>query len=147
VRLEAAYVVERGAKATREKMIETLIDQMANYRTQCAQSTNPSQLVLPETLKRLPLYILSALKNPAFSLLSRCSVDKKIAEIFRLVSLPMQNYTFLFYPRLYRVTDLVSEECDFGEVDPDSGYIIKPRCRPCRTKSLSLFEVYLIDDG
>ena len=162
IRLEAAQVVEVGAKAIRERIIEGLVDQMANYRAQCAQSTNPSQLVLPETLKRLPLYLLAGLKSPvsellvhpltrvflqAFALLTRVQVDKKIAELYRLVSLPMANYAYFFYPRLYRITDLILEECDFGTVDETSGFLIKPRARQCRTKSLSLFEVYLIDNG
>ena len=42
-----------------------------NYRKNCGQSNNPSQLVLPEMLRLYPLYMLSALKssvsNPNFS--------------------------------------------------------------------------------
>jgi len=74
-------------------------------------------------------------------------VDKKMAEIYRLISMPINNFNYFFYPRLYRITDLLDEECDFGQVDEESGYIIKPRCRPCRIKSVSLFDVYLIDDA
>ena len=47
-------------------------------------------------------------------LLSRCNADGKIADIYRMVTMPLCSYPYFFYPRLYRVTDLVLEECDFG---------------------------------
>ncbi len=53
-----------GAKRVKEKMINDLVEMLYNYKKHCGQSTNPSQLLLPETLKNLPLLILSALKSP-----------------------------------------------------------------------------------
>ena len=126
-----------------------IVDMLNYYRMQCAQQTNPSQLVLPETLKLFPLYMLVAIKSAAFTLLSnkRWTADDKIAEIYRLVSMPIGSMSYFFYPRLYRITDIIQEDCDFGEIDSESGLIVKPKARPCRMKSLSHFEVYLVDDG
>ena len=53
-----------GAKRVKEKMINDLVEMLYNYKKHCGQSTNPSQLLLPETLKNFPLLILSALKSP-----------------------------------------------------------------------------------
>jgi Sec23/Sec24 helical domain len=52
-----------GAKRIKEKIINDVIEMLYNYRVHCGQSNNPSQLVLPETLRIYPLYILSALKT------------------------------------------------------------------------------------
>ena len=56
-----------GAKRVKEKTINDLVEMLYNYKKHCGQSTNPSQLLLPETLKNLPLLILSALKSPVSS--------------------------------------------------------------------------------
>lgn len=56
--------MQLGAKRTKEKLINDLIDMLYNYRKHCGQSNNPSQLVLPEMLRIFPLFILSALKSP-----------------------------------------------------------------------------------
>ena len=53
-----------GAKRVKEKTINDLVELLYNYKKHCGQSTNPSQLLLPETLKNLPLLILSSLKSP-----------------------------------------------------------------------------------
>ena len=64
-----------------------------------------------------------------------------------MVSMPMANMSYVFYPRLYRISDIVNEDCDFGYVDEESGLIVKPDARPLRAKSLSHFESYVIDDA
>ena len=70
-----ANVSKLGAKATKEKVINDLIDLLTNYRKDCASHTSISTLALPETLKLLPLYILSAMKLPALKLLNMTGLD------------------------------------------------------------------------
>lgn len=62
--------------------------------------------MLPETLTMLPLYLLSAIKNPAFKLLTACRLDDKIRDIYRLVSLSMETMPYTLYPRVYPVQDI-----------------------------------------
>jgi hypothetical protein len=56
--------MEKGVHATRARILDHIVEQFANYRKECATSTSSSQLVLPDTLKKYPLYLLSALKSP-----------------------------------------------------------------------------------
>jgi protein transport protein SEC24 len=79
IRNELTQAPKRGAKATKEKLLNDLIEMLHTYRTSCANQTNPSQLVLPETLTVLPLYLLSIIKRPGFKLLTACRLDEKIA--------------------------------------------------------------------
>jgi hypothetical protein len=90
---------------------------------------------------------LTALKTPAFQLLNRINADSKIVDIHRLVSMPMANMSYVFYPRLYRISDVVHEDKEFAEIDPETELMIKPDSRALRAKSLSHFESYAIDDG
>ena len=63
IRHTISQTMNLGAKRIKEKIINDVIDMLYNYRVHCGQSNNPSQLVLPETLRIYPLYILSALKT------------------------------------------------------------------------------------
>ena len=79
-----------GAKATKEKVINDLIDLLTNYRKDCSNHTSISTLALPETLKLLPLYILSAMKLPALKLLNTTGLDHKIAQISNMLSMSVE---------------------------------------------------------
>ena len=66
MRSELSQLAKKGAKNTKEKMINDLVGMLHTYKQKVASQTNPSQLALPETLPLYPLYNLAALKNPAF---------------------------------------------------------------------------------
>jgi len=106
IRNELSQAMKKGAKNTKEKLINDLIEMLYTYRNQCANQSNPSQLVLPETLTMLPLYILSIIKNPAFKLLTACRLDDKIYHIYKLTSLSMETFQYILYPRVYPVQDI-----------------------------------------
>lgn len=50
---------------------------LACYRKNCAQATTAGQLILPETLKLLPVYVASLIKCDA---LTGSKINKKIRE-------------------------------------------------------------------
>lgn len=64
IKREASRIMVRGAKATKESVINNLVNLLFVYRQKCAAQSSPSQLILPDNLKLLPLYTLSALKTP-----------------------------------------------------------------------------------
>lgn len=64
IRKELSKQTLKGAKTVRECMINNLVSLLYNYRVNCAQNSSPSQLILPDSLKLLPLYVLTALKTP-----------------------------------------------------------------------------------
>lgn len=85
---EIARVMAKGAKVSRESIINNLVNLLHVYRTKCAAQTSPSQLVLPDNLKLLPLYTLAGLKSAALKLLPGCKLDEKIASIYKLLKMP-----------------------------------------------------------
>jgi len=103
-----------------------------NYRTLCANQTNPSQLVLPETLTMLPLYILSVIKTPGFKLLTACSLDDKIHYIYKLTSMSMETMAYALYPRVYPVQTIGETEAFGLPEDPETQLIVKPHTVACK---------------
>ena len=51
----------------RKKMVEQVISILLAYRKRCAKTQSDGQLILPESLKLLPVYILGAIKSRLFS--------------------------------------------------------------------------------
>lgn len=64
IRKDLCRYPQIGAKAIKELITSNLVTLLHTYRTQCASQSSPSQLILPDSLKLLPLYILSAFKTP-----------------------------------------------------------------------------------
>jgi protein transport protein SEC24 len=54
-------------KSIKESIITQAANMLACYRKNCAQSTAAGQLILPETLKLLPVYICSLIKSDALT--------------------------------------------------------------------------------
>jgi protein transport protein SEC24 len=111
---ELSKVHLKGAKTTRESVINNLVALLYNYRTHCATTSSPSQLILPDSLKLLPLYILSTMKTPALKLLSNTKIDDKIYWISKILSMPLGSAPFFFYPRIYKITDIAENVTHFA---------------------------------
>jgi protein transport protein SEC24 len=146
IRNELSQAIKRGAKNTKEKLLNDLIEMLHVYRTQCANQTNPSQLVLPETLTMLPLYLLSIIKTPGFKLLTACRLDDKIHSIYRVVSLSMETLNYLLYPRVYSVQD-IGEHSDYATVDQETQFLVKPQTIACKQNPKQNYMAQLIDNG
>ena len=48
----------------KESLIATTVNILYGYRTHCSSSSSPTQLILPDAVKLLPLYLLSLMKTP-----------------------------------------------------------------------------------
>lgn len=54
-------------KSIRDNIINQAANMLACYRKNCAQATTAGQLILPETLKLLPVYVASLIKCDALT--------------------------------------------------------------------------------
>jgi protein transport protein SEC24 len=52
-------------KEIREKLSELCVKVLSAYRANCASSTSPGQLILPEAFKLLPVYTAALLRSKA----------------------------------------------------------------------------------
>lgn len=56
----------KAAKQVKETMVEKGVGMLAVYRKHCASTSSPGQLILPEALKLLPVYMGALLKTDLF---------------------------------------------------------------------------------
>ena len=70
LRQKLARLHLKGARPLREEVVADTVQVLHLYRQQCAPNSAPSQLVIPESLKLMPIYVLAAFKTHAFKLLS-----------------------------------------------------------------------------
>lgn len=60
-------LIESTPKTVKDNLISRCANILAAYRKHCASPTSAGQLILPECMKLLPLYINSLLKSDAIS--------------------------------------------------------------------------------
>jgi protein transport protein SEC24 len=65
-RRAAAALPTSSLVSAREALTKQCVDVLYVYRRFCATASNPGQLILPEALKLLPLYMLALDKAPPF---------------------------------------------------------------------------------
>lgn len=85
-----------------------LIQILSCYRKNCAQPSSAGQLILPECMKLLPVYINCLLKCDALAGGQEISVDDRSWLMLTLLSMSVDSSVPFFYPTVYPVHDLLS---------------------------------------
>merc|ERR1712232_853800 len=104
---QAANLVMNGTAGFKDKLTRACVDMLHAYRTNCASSTSSGQLILPESLKLLPLYVGSIRKMTAFRSGSDIRMDDRVAGLFRLLGLSIAQTAPLVYPRVYPLSRMM----------------------------------------
>jgi protein transport protein SEC24 len=93
--------VNKGVKPAREYLQRRVADLLVGYRRHSNSSTNSGQLLLPEQLKLLPVYIMCTLKSDAFVQGTAVRLDDRMQNMFLLLGYPLDRLLYYLYPRLY----------------------------------------------
>ncbi|XP_050372393.1 protein transport protein Sec24-like At4g32640 isoform X2 [Argentina anserina] len=88
----------------RERLTDRCINVLCSYRKFCATVTSSGQLILPETLKLLPLYILALTKSTG--LRSSGKIDDRSFWINYVSSISTALAIALVYPRMLAIHNL-----------------------------------------
>lgn len=94
-----AMARSRSLKEVRSFLTSRCVAILLAYRRNCASSTSPGQLILPESFKLFPLYTLSLLKNKAIKG-GNVTSDVRIFFFRLLSSLGVGAVMTLLYPRM-----------------------------------------------
>jgi len=141
---QAALGALSGNGAFKEKMSKSCVDMLHAYRVNCASMTSAGQLVLPESLKLLPLFVGSIRKLAAFRSGSDIRVDERLTFLVRMLGLPLSQTSLLVYPRVYQLLPL-PERAGLRTGVADNVYLPPPIA--CSSDKLSSDRIYLIDNG
>jgi len=128
----------------RESVVTSCVNILYNYRAKCASSTAAGQLILPESLKLLPLYALSLTKNALLRAGTEVRVDERAALMANACRLPVGCSVAFVYPRLFALHTLGD---DVGQPTTDAACPTLPAPLPLMLEKLDHDGAYLIEDA
>jgi protein transport protein SEC24 len=132
---------------------------LLSYRKHCAAASQMGQLVLPEPLKLLPLYVNCLLKLPAFvpnvaagrgagsgrhpyaDVVIRA--DRRAADLAALRTAPHHATVPMIYPRVYRVDAMVDAVGKLPPLTPAVSAVDLPALAPREPPAAALLHVHL----
>ena len=119
-----------------------VVDILKEYRQLYSTHLHPhNKLILPETMKLLPLLMLCLQKSSLLKSPNEVTTDERSNTIFQLLSMPMDNVMKFFYPRLYPIHDL-------GQIAVEADGSVKlPDTLPLTLNSIKDSGIYLLDNG
>ncbi|CAD7928814.1 unnamed protein product [Amoebophrya sp. A120] len=125
-----------------------IVDQLVNilhaYRVNCASTSSYGQLILPESLKLLPMYLSSMFKQMCFRRRNlNCRVDHRYAEIVQLLNSCVMRSNALLYPRLIPLHRLQEKH----GLPADAENVHMPSNIQCSMDRVSLQGLYLYENG
>lgn len=138
----AAQIGRRNLPEIKKDLVEQCVLALFAYRINCSAATAPTQLILPEALKTLPVFILCMMKSKALKGLNVNS-DVRCQHRLQLLSMPIPSLISTIYPKLYALHDLNPEAL----MPRPDGRIHPPA--PMRLSYLWMESggLYLIDNG
>lgn len=125
-------LLDSTPKAVKESLIIRSAQMLACYRKNCASPTSAGQLILPECMKLLPLYVNCLLKCDAISGGSDMTIDDRWFTMAAVMTMDIPSSLNYFYPRLLSLHDM---EDDF------------PSSIRCSAEKMADNGVYLLENG
>lgn len=100
-----ARLLETNAKQVKENLISKTANILACYRKNCASPSSAGQLILPEMMKLLPLYVNCLNRCDAISGGQDITCDERSWQMYLLMAMTVDASVVYFYPRLIPLSD------------------------------------------
>ena len=134
-------------KQVRENLITQLVTILYSYRFNCANQSSAAQLILPEALKVLPCYYLTAMKSHILRVTNDVKPDERSYDLHRLSRLPINCMSTVLYPKLYAVHNInTAEDLTPGRTTEDGRTVLMGNLATTQDK-IDDDGIYLIDNG
>ncbi|ORY79388.1 Sec23/Sec24 trunk domain-domain-containing protein [Protomyces lactucae-debilis] len=141
-KMAAMEVLKKPLKDIKQSVTELCVKILCAYRKHCAPSVNAAELIMPESLKFLPLLTLAVQKQPGLRT-DHVNSDVRVVNHRLLRSLGVKDLLGLLYPRLIAIHALQPEEC-FAD---DQGTFIMPPAVRTAFARIEPGGAYLLDNG
>lgn len=154
VRDSLSFMGRQPLVELRRSVNDKLVEIFTQYRAMSELGHNrnrslSNQLIFPDSLKHLPLFMLALLKSrPLRDPLGgggALSADARLADMFAMLLEPVERLAYKLYPLLVELHSLADHECVADPQNPH-GFIGVPQSKPLTTASLD-FGVYVMCDG
>jgi len=145
------YIVQINStpiKAIRDSLTSKLVDILYNYRIHCATSSSPAQLILPESLKVLPIYIFAIFKAHMLRISGEIKPDERSYDLHKFTRYPCNVLSNLWYPKLISLHDIYeSKEFAAGSLVEETQRIIVPANIAATDEKIDDNGIYLLDNN
>jgi len=131
-------------QTARDALIKRCVNTLHVYRKSCATSSSLAQLILPESLKLLPLYTLGLLKTTLLRKASEVRSDERAFLMAAFNSMPVRIVMKYVFPTLMPIHNM---DDDCGYLDETSNQVKCPGQKSCSSEELDGNGVFLLDTG
>lgn len=128
-------LIEATPKQVKDTLVTRCATILACYRKNCASPSSVGQLILPECMKLLPLYVNTLMKSDAFSGGSDITCDDRSFAMHYVMIMDVNASVVYFYPRLIALHTIDLEAVD------------SPNPMRCTYEKLLDEGVYMLDNG
>nr|XP_004049649.1 protein transport protein Sec24C isoform X3 [Gorilla gorilla gorilla] len=128
-------VLNSPVKAVRDSLITQCAQILACYRKNCASPSSAGQLILPECMKLLPVYLNCVLKSDVLQPGAEVTTDDRAYVRQLVTSMDVAETNVFFYPRLLPLTKSPVESTT------------EPPAVRASEERLSNGDIYLLENG
>ncbi|KAM5236835.1 protein transport protein Sec24C isoform 2-T2 [Ctenodactylus gundi] len=128
-------VLNSPVKTVRETLITQCAQILACYRKNCASPSSAGQLILPECMKLLPVYLNCVLKSDVLQPGAEVTTDDRAYVRQLVISMDVAETNVFFYPRLLPLTKSPIESTT------------EPPAVRASEERLSNGDIYLLENG
>lgn len=146
-----AYVARKAALSlpgaslvsVRDTVTKACVDALYGYRKNCASSSSSGQLILPESLKLLPLYCLGLIKSGL--LRNDTKVDTRAFWVHALQAISAGRLGGFMHPRLLQLDTLLEQ---LPGLTGEGGALVRlPSGLPLTAERFDNAGVFLVENG
>ncbi|KAF9383024.1 COPII coat Sec23p-Sfb3p heterodimer component, partial [Mortierella sp. AD011] len=138
-----AQGLTKPLKDVRDALTERCVKILSSYRKNCASSTAPGQLILPEAYKLFPCYALALLKSKPLRAARDINSDMRVYQMRLLNNMGVSESIAFLYPRMIPVHGLGEKH---GTMDHTSRVFLPASIRVSYAR-LNPAGAYLLDNG
>jgi len=123
---------------------DMLVTTLATYRSRCCQNPSPTQLILPEAIRLLPIYMIAMLKMQLFR--HNSPANSRMAMMLQVMNEKTITTLLRLYPKVFSLKKIMA-----AAADPDlsaagaAGFTAVPL--RLSADMINDDDVYLIDNG
>ncbi|XP_011176356.1 protein transport protein Sec24C [Solenopsis invicta] len=126
-------LLESTPKTVKDNLIARCANMLAIYRKHCATPSSAGQLILPECMKLLPLYINCLLKSDALTGGADMTIDDRSYVMQAVATMPIFISIAYTYPRLFPLHDVDPQDtelppmlrCSIDKFKDDGAYLLE----------------------
>ncbi|KAM5192117.1 protein transport protein Sec24B isoform 2-T2 [Mantella aurantiaca] len=144
--LLANMAVDRSISSSisdaRDALVNAVVDSLSSYNS-TLPNLQPSTLIVPNSLKLFPLYILALLKQKAFRTGTSTRLDDRVFAMCQMKYQPLVHLMKMIHPSLYRIDRLTDE----GAILFNDLAVPQPPMQQLSAEKLEREGAFLMDAG